>query len=80
MVKQLSFNTDPETRAIAAYYRRPAPPLGERMQHGDVQTHEINGHTYIRLSNFRGTLAVYRVLNNGALKGLVRWPAEIDEV
>ena len=35
---------------------------------------EHDGKLYVVLSNVRGTLAVYRVRNDGVLKGLKRWP------
>jgi hypothetical protein len=38
----------------------------------------VAGLSYVVLRNARGLLAVYRVRNDGMLKGLKRWPAEID--
>jgi hypothetical protein len=32
---------------------------------------------YVVLRNSKGVLAVYRVRNDGVLKGLKRWPAEL---
>jgi hypothetical protein len=60
-------------RALAAYFRSggTAQPTGG----GVVQEYE--GKLYVVLSNVRGTLAVYRVRNDGMLKGLRRPPREL---
>ena len=67
-----------ETRAVAAYLRAarqegtvPAQPAGG----GNVAEHQ--GRLYVVLSNANGTLAVYRVRNDGVLKRLKRWPEEV---
>lgn len=68
-------------RAMAAYYRAGSKSLGSIMQPGEVVAVEHKGLWYIRLSNVNGTLAVYRIrMVNGApvLKGMKRWPSEID--
>ncbi len=60
-------------RATASYYRT---AQGE-VQHPSAQVVELDGLTYVHLSNILGTLAVYRVrIVNGkaVLKGLKRWP------
>ncbi len=67
-------NQDVVSRAFAAYFRaggrdQPASSSGERR-------HE--GKDYVVLENINGTLAVYRVRPDGILKGLRRWPAEIE--
>lgn len=76
-----------EQRALSAYFRNGSKQLnsaggiGSVMQPGAVETVEHNGLTYIRLSNTRGILAVYRVRTvNGeqVLKGLKRWPVAIE--
>lgn len=71
-----------EDRALAAYYRNAARQgPGSVMQPGAVEIVEHDGKAYIRLSNVRGILAVYRVrIVNGepVLKGLKRWPAAVD--
>jgi len=64
-----------ERRALAAYFRDTS---SVDQPSGDPERHTVGGKEYIRLSNIRGTLAVYRVLNNGNLKRLKRWPVEID--
>lgn len=72
-----------EQRALAAYYRSASRQLsnlwgsGSIMEPGAVETVEVDGLSYIRLSNVRGILAVYRIRTvNGepVLKGLKRWP------
>ncbi len=84
-VKYLTYATgnDPLIRrAFAAYYRS---------GHSDGLTDteitipsnssylcEFDGKQYVVLNNINGVLAVYRVRNNGVLKGLRRWPAEIE--
>jgi hypothetical protein len=40
--------------------------------------HSIADKSYVALRNVNGMLAVYRVRNNGALKRLKRWPAELE--
>ncbi len=76
-----------EQRALSAYFRKESRELnnlggmGSVMQPGMVETLDNNDLTYIRLSNVRGILAVYRVRTvNGkqVLKGLKRWPAALD--
>lgn len=70
-------------RAMAAYYRS-----GRREGLADAQitipgndsdVQEYNGKQYVVLRNVNGVLAVYRVRNDGMLKGLKRWPQEIGE-
>ena len=69
-----------EQRAMAAYFRSWNGD-GALNQPSVPQIHEHKGLRYVVLSNVSGTLAVYRVrtVNGGAmLKGLKRWPAELD--
>jgi site-specific DNA-cytosine methylase len=40
---------------------------------------EAAGKQYVVLENVNGVLAVYRVRNDGILKGLKRWPQELNE-
>jgi hypothetical protein len=71
---------NPVTRAFAAYFRmcsregfipdQPANTSGIA---------EYTGKSYVVLHNVNGILAVYRILNNGALKALKRWPAALQE-
>lgn len=62
-------------RAMAAYFR-----AGESQQPSSndsgVMVH--NEHQYVVLRNVSGTLAVYRVRNDGMLKRLKRWPDALD--
>jgi hypothetical protein len=61
-------------RALAAYWR-----TGGFDAPGDVSVADHEGLKYVVLTNIRGVLAVYRVLNNGALKRLRRWPKALDD-
>jgi hypothetical protein len=67
-------------RAFAAYYKqakREGVCLPDQPEnHSSVMS--ANGHDYAVLSNCNGTLAVYRIRNDGLLKRLKRWPAELD--
>jgi len=71
----MKLNTERLTlRAFAAYPRtghRDRPSIDD----SDVET--VDGLDYCVLRNSNGVLAVYRVRNDGMLKGLKRWPAEI---
>ena len=62
-------------RAIAAYYRGAGPGVMQPANTSSVDT--VDGLHYVVLRNVRGVLAVYRVRNDGVLKGLKRWPAEL---
>lgn len=65
-------------RAFKAYYRRAAATGGQPMQPSrDSGVQELGGKQYVVLFNLNGLLAVYRVLNSGALKLLKRPPTEI---
>lgn len=73
---------DLTNRAIAAYYRAADCGGMGSVNHPSTQEVEINGLKYIHLFNVNGTLAVYRVrIVAGApvLKGLKRWPKELDK-
>ncbi len=39
----------------------------------------LDGREYVRLANVNGVLAVWRVRNDGMLKRLKRWPAELED-
>ena len=74
-----------ETRALSAYIRSASRAEngrgGSADQPGMVETLEVEGLTYIRLTNVNGILAVYRVRTvNGkeVLKGMRRWPKELE--
>jgi hypothetical protein len=69
-------------RAMSAYYRQ-----GHREGLTDQQITipantsflaETGGKRYVVLENANGVLAVYRVRNDGVLKGLKRWPKELE--
>jgi hypothetical protein len=63
------------SRALAAWYRAG----GTDQPASDSGVVECAGLLYVVLRDGGGTpLAVYRVRPNGLLKGLKRWPAEID--
>jgi hypothetical protein len=67
-------------RAFAAYFRAGAREgASPDMPANDSCLCELDGKQYVVLSNIRGVLAVYRVRNNGILKGLKRWPKELEE-
>jgi hypothetical protein len=61
---------DLSRRALAAYFR--SGGLDQPTGGGVVQ--EYDGKLYVVLSNVRGTLAVYRVRNDGMLKRLHQPP------
>lgn len=66
-------------RAFKAYSRAAAGAGGgQPMQPSRLSgVREVGGKLYVLLFNVFGPLAVYRVLNSGALKLLKRPPAEI---
>lgn len=68
-----------EYRAKSAYYRRPLEGLEMKQEPGDCTALDYEGKKYVVLSNIRGVLAVYRVRNDGMLKGLKRWPVALAE-
>jgi hypothetical protein len=63
-------------RAFAAYFRSAAREgsLSPAQPANYSGVEEYNGKRYVVLRNVRGILAVYRVRNDGVLKGLRRWP------
>ena len=63
-----------ERRAYAAWFRgggtdQPANTSG-------VRSHQRKN--YVVLENARGTMAVYRIKNDGVLRRLRRWPPQIE--
>lgn len=67
---------DLKRRAFAAWFRS-----GSNIQPGDGVSgvEEHGGKEYVVLRNgVDNVLAVYRVRNNGVLKGLKRWPKSIE--
>jgi hypothetical protein len=63
-------------RSLAAYYRSAPAPARAPGQDSRVTEHE--GKRYVILANTSGVIAVYRVRNDGILKGLRRWPKAIE--
>jgi hypothetical protein len=68
---------DPVARAFSAYFRTSGENAAIPNSGSDMYEH--NGKHYVVLWNVNGVLAVYRVRNNGALKRLRRWPAEMED-
>lgn len=63
-------------RAYAAYFKmggvdQPAANVSGVVKHKRL--------LYVVLANAKGTLAVYRVKADGALRRLRRWPSELDD-
>jgi hypothetical protein len=63
-------------RAFAAYFRARGDIINQPSNTSHVAAH--NGKLYVVLHNSGGILAIYRVRNNGTLKGLRRWPAALE--
>ena len=68
-------------RAFAAYFREAARggAYSPDQPANDSGVKEAGGKRYVVLRNVNGVLAVYRVRNDGVLKGLKRWPKELEE-
>lgn len=67
-------------RAIAAAAREAARLGGEMIQPSKGSgVQEVNGRKYVVLRNVAGILAVYRVRTDGILKGMKRWPKELEQ-
>lgn len=69
------------SRAIAAHYQACAREGASASQPASASSgvEELAGKSYVVLRNAGGILRVYRVRNNGMLKGLRRWPKELDD-
>lgn len=63
-------------RAYAAYFRGGST---QQPAQGSSGLEVAGGLKYVVLRNTEGILGVYRVRNDGVLKGLKRWPAELDK-
>jgi hypothetical protein len=63
-------------RAFAAWFR--SGETDQPAKDSGVESHE--GRDYVVLRNVRGTMAVYRVKNDGRLRRLRRWPSVLDWV
>lgn len=67
-------------RAFAAYFQAAAREGFIYEQPADYSgVEEAGGKVYVVLRNVNGILAVYRVRNDGILKGLKRWPKELED-
>ena len=62
-------------RAMAAFFRGGGT---DQPSATDSGVQEVKGLTYVVLRNSNGILAVYRLRPNGVLKGLKRWPKELE--
>ena len=67
-------NDDLLRRAFAAWFRTGG--MDQPANTSGVEAHE--GHQYVVLRNVRGTLAVYRVKNDGMLRRMRRWPSALN--
>lgn len=72
------YMSDLTTRAYAAYFRANSGNSTVDQPSNDSGELEHDGKRYVVLRNCRGILAVYRVRNDGMLKGLKRWPKELE--
>jgi hypothetical protein len=61
-------------RAMAAFLRT---DTGAPFPASTSSVQEHDGKFYVELHNVNGTLAVYRIRNDGILKRMKRWPKEI---
>ena len=69
-------DADLTRRAYAAYFRTGEYPLLQPNQTSSGVT-VYDDKAYVVLSNGFDVLAVYRVRNDGVLKRMKRWPAEV---
>ena len=78
-MKTLQFNNDPRSRAFAVYFRSGHPGLILDQPSSDSGVENCNGKDYVVLRNNYRVLRVYRIMNNGALKRLIRYPRAFDK-
>lgn len=71
----LGLPPSPVTRALAAYYRDARGIAGIPCH---AYAMPLEGRWYVVLSTDERTLAVYRITNQGQLRRLRRWPAELN--
>src|SRR6185437_15157903 len=71
----VAFDDDVTRRAFAAYFRSPD---SRDQPSGESGVREHDGKSYVVLFNVNGTLAVYRIRNDGMLKRLRRWPEALN--
>lgn len=64
------------SRAFSAYFRG---HQNRGIPSNNSEVREIKKKRYVVLENINGILAVYRVRNDGKLKGLKRWPPELSD-
>jgi hypothetical protein len=64
-------------RAMAAYFRH-GGDIVDQPSRSDSSPVEFDGKDYVVLVNTYHILAVYRLRNDGMLKGLRRWPAALN--
>lgn len=79
-MRDIANDSELERRAIAAYYRTPvggSDGVFIDTPGGGADVTEHDGKLYVVLQNSRGTLAVYRVRNDGVLRRMKRWPREV---
>ncbi len=62
-------------RALSAYFRTGGTDQPSKASEVAVHRRKV----YVVLRNARAILAAYRVRNDGMLKRLRRWPAELDD-
>jgi hypothetical protein len=76
--KETASDAQLEARALAAYFRSAAREgITADQPAGGADVVEHDGLLYVVLGNARGTLAVYRVHNDGMLRRMKRWPREV---
>ena len=61
-------------RAIAAWFSSG----GTDMPSNSSSVQEYKDRYYVELHNENGTMAVYRIRNDGILKAMKRWPPEVE--
>lgn len=62
-------------RAIAAHLRAG----GRDQPSNDSDERVVDGKTYVVLRNTNGVLAVYKQRNDGTLRKVETWPAELND-
>lgn len=65
-------------RAMAAYFRSACREQRDNPSVSASTVEVIKGRVYTVLRNINGILEVYRYTNQGRLKMLRRWPAELQ--
>ena len=75
----MQFKNDPIARAFAAHFRSGRTPnqvIDQPSSDSGIEHHA--GKDYVVLRNNYRVLRVYRILNNGALRSLDRYPRAFD--